>query len=729
MRWAVMASAVAGLAPRAGGIPETQPVPSPHQDPKHYLDWLKTNLAEGPQQQRNEAAERLIEIGSTEAHNAITAGLSANDERTQYACAKAIADHGAPDPDWRNLLVALLGRDRPPSEPAARALGRYDGDDVAYRALIRFAQGRQASARLPAIHALGQVVQKPVAEALVGIVSDAAEDPAARSAAAEALAHLSGHRDYGLDFRQWQQWLNGLRAKNPADWRAQVLADQHPQLEHDDERTREHVRQLKAKFQELAFDDFERQPPAAKPAKLLARLSDPEPSERETGAWIVSQAVAEGQPMTDDVRKRLIELVGDSSTDVRVQVAQALIKLSDPTALDAILTQLQLEKDAQVKVALIQAVARIGSARAIPILRQLLHDGSAEVAAAAANAVKALAPAIRNDATQANRLFQELQQVMAQRTGPPGQPNGEPGSEELRVALVGALAPLVRSGDQTATDLFHQLLTQNESPRTREAVLQALAEMGDAAGVGPFISNELDPNAEPDPAVRSSAALALGQIGNFIYASQLYDSTRRQTEPDPQVQKVAWTAFQGLLPHANLNDLSYWADRFGTQRELAREAVVLTVLSAKLKAADDKKNLAIEQQRLGDVYLELHQPDQAIPYLKNALDYWQSQPVQRQNIVGLVGALMNAYLANRQFHEAVQFGQQEIARVPAYQEEIGPAIRDAADTLLRKADVPSYKDAAKLIQEALQITPPLRVNDALEQLRTQIPAEYRNPQD
>lgn len=725
MRWAVMASAVAGVAPRAGAAPDTQPATqpaalSPQRDPPHYLDWLRSTLRNGTQTHRNEAAARLVEIGNSEAKEAIRAGLAGNDERSQYACAKAIAEVGpAPDLQWRDVLVTLLRRDRSPAEPAARALARYEVDLPAYTALIEAARDRQRTARLTAIGALGRIVQKAVAEALVGLVSD--PDPAARAAADEALIHLSGHREFGQDARRWALWLRSLQNRNPADWRTQVLGEQHARLDQADELARQQVRQFKAKFEELAFQDFEAQPEAAKSMKLLSRLNDSEPSERETGAWIVSQAVAGGTPMSDDVRRRLIELVGDSSMDVRLQVAQTLVKLSDPTALNALLTQLQLEKDTQVKVALIQGVARIGNAQALPVLRQLLqHDSSAEVVAAAAEALKSL--------EQPNQVFEELRQVLVQRTGPPGQPNGEPGSEELRVALLGALASLGVGTDQTATELLRQFLSQNESPFVREAALNGLAELGDAAGAGAFIVQELDPNVEPDPAVRTAAALALGRVGNFTYASRLYDSTRRQFESDPQVQKAAWTAFQNLLPHGTLNDLSYWADRLHQQKELDHEAVVLTVLAAKLKDADDRKNLAIEQQRLGGVYSELGKPETAIPYLKSALDYWQTQRVQRQNIVGLVGELIKAYLADGQYHEAVQFGQQEITIDQSYQDEVGPAIRDEAERLVRKGDKTGYGNAALLIREALQIAPPLRVAPELVDLNDRIPPASRSSQ-
>lgn len=727
MRWAVMASAVAGLAPRAWAVPDTQPAPlAPQQDPQHYLDWLRATLRTGTQPLRNEAARRLIEIGTAEARDAIRAGLAGNDERSQYACANAVADVGTPDPQWRDVLLTLLQRDHPPAEPAARALARYDVDPQAYTALIKAAGDRQRATRLTAVGALGQITQKPVAETLVALVLD--PDAATRAAAAEALIHLSGHREFDRDAHRWRQWLDGLQTRNPADWRAQVLGEQHAHLEHDEDLTHEQVRQLKAKFQELAFEDFERQPEAAKPAKLLSHLNDSDASERETGAWIVSQAVAGGTPMGDDVRKRLIELVGDSSVDVRLQVAQSLAKLSDPGALDAILTQLQLEKDAQVKVALIQAVARIGNARALPVLQQLLNDGSADVVAAAAGAVKALAPVIRKAPIQTNQVFQEIRQVLVQRTGPPGQPNSDPNSEDLRVALIGALASFGAATDQTATDLFSKFLSQSESPRVRVAALYGLGELGDAAGAGEFIARELDPNLEPDPAVRAAAAVGLGQVGNITYASRLYDSTHRQFESDPQVQKAAWTAFQNLLPHGTLNDLSYWADRIHQQKELDREAVVLTALAAKLKDADDRKNLAIEQQRLGAVYRELNKPELAVPYFKSALDYWQTQRVQRQNIVGLVGELIRAYLASAQYHDAVQFGQQEITIDRSYQDEVGPAIRDEAERLIHRGDKTSYGNAALLIREALQITPPPRVAPELEDLNDRIPAEYRGAQ-
>lgn len=706
-------AAVAWVPSRASLAQNPPPAAAPESEVRQYVQKLTQTLAEGAPPQRNEAALRLLEVGTPEARQAITRGLSGRDRRTQLACAQAIADSPSLDPYWVTPLIDLLGHDRPATEAAARALSRYDTDAKAYNGLIQFVQGRQQPYRTAAIGPMGQIVQKLVAQALLNLLGDAAEGPDIRTAAAGALSELSGQTAIGQELPGWMRWWNARSVLFPDQWRTQVLAEQHPLLQFRDEHAREQFRQFYDQVHTLLLEEYDRQAAADKPKVLLGFLDNPDSGIRAIGALIVPVAVLSGQPMPEPVHRRLIELVGDSSPDVRINVATALAALADPNAQEALRVQLQVEKDPDAKVALVQAIARTDGG-AVPVLQQLLKDPSERVATAAAEALKSLAPTIQKNAVQRAQVRQDLLTVLQQRTGPPGQPNPQPGADVLRVALIGALAPLSGGDDALEmVNLFSDLLNQNESPRVRQASLQALANFGERGGV--TIARELDPTVEPDPAVRQTAASALGDVGSFTFAGQLDNSA--QTEPNPDVKKAEWDAFARLTPAATALELLRWNDIFKQRMDWNRQVIVL---KAAVTKPQDAASVANEQQTIGELHLRHNQPEQAIPYLRQALDYWQKSNAKPQTIIPLVGQLMNAYLAARQYHNAIQFAGQQIQIDPARQEEVGPRIRDTAERLIQRGNT---ADAASLINEALQMKPPLDPNyrDQLEILQRQLP--------
>src|SRR6185437_15755485 len=146
--------------------------------------------------------------------------------------------------------------------------------------------------------------------------------------------------------------------------------------------------------------------------------------------------------------------------------------------------------------------------RGVPELERLLRDPSPEIAAAAADALRMLAPVIRQNPAEATQVSNDLMQVLRQRTGPPGQPDPQPGADTLRQSLVGALAPLAGANDPgQMLNLFSDLLNQAESRAVRESALGGLAALKEKGA--DIIAHELDPAAEPDPRVRAAAAGAL----------------------------------------------------------------------------------------------------------------------------------------------------------------------------------------------------------------------------
>ena len=743
LRAVIASAAVAAAVAHANGqvtnappttAPSTNFSPSslmPEQDLAQYLEHLAASLNQGPQVQRDEAAQRLIEIASPQTRAIIQNALQGADERAQNACAKAIAEGRAIDPAWLPPLVDLLSRD-PTVASAARALVRYDGDPRAYQPLIVLARSRQQTSRTAIINSLGQVVEKPVAEMLVAIVSDATEDLSIRAAAADALTDLSGQSGLGTDASKWQAWFTARNPGNSAQWRTQVLAEQHPVLERLQTSDLDRLRQFKSQIQGQLNNQYGRLTPPEKSKLLLSLLNDIDSDVREVGTQLVGSAMGEGQPISEEIHSRLIELVGDASPEVRQKIITVLKNLGDPNALDAILVQLQIENSGPLKIDLLDALSRPQNAKlkAIPVVERMLQDASPQVAARAATTLQALAPLIKANPGQGKQVFDRLNGLMQQRTGLPGMPSDAPGSAVLRAALVGAMARLSDAAPLAAMDLFPRLLDPNEPPAVRRAAVPGLALLGEQAG--DVIAHELDLTVEPDSGVRQAAAVALGQVGSFNYAKQLDTSTRQQSEPVRAVREAAWKAFQALLPLASTSthELGSWADVFFREKapdpEIPdRELVVRKELARRYEAAGDSQSLAVEQQRIGEIYLNFmpQQWGESVPYLQKALKYWESSGTQRQTVVTLVQKLMYSLLWSGQFREAKQFGEKEINREGENQEVIGPAIRNVAQQLVERGDPASIKAASDLIDQALSMKPALdqRYYQDLKGLRDTLP--------
>jgi len=722
----VLAGAMALASARAWGTPQATPDAAPpgavRPDVNSYVLQLAATLSQGTPQQRYEAAQRLVEVGTSSALTQFQNGLTSSDNATQLACARAASDVAKPDPAWTEPLQKLLGKDRPLTEAAALALAHLDTDASA-QALIQFVNAAGRPFHDAAVAQMGHMVRKPLARALVAILDDPLEPRDVSAAASAALAQMSGASSPPEDPSAWHEWWTARVALSDAQWRARVIDEQHDRLQIENDRNRGRLTKESDSIQNLVRAQYDSRPTAEKPRVLLGFLNDADPAVRAAAAGIVPDAVSQGHPVPQDVRNRLIELIGDAAPDVRLKVAQALGKLADPNALEPLLRQLQIEKDLQVKVALVGAIGTANDPHAIAVLEGLLRDPSTSVAAAAAEALRALAPAIQqNNPQQADQVYGELKKVLIDRTGPPGQPVQGLLATDLRAALLEALSPLAGShSDDMRAFVASGLLNQNESPRVRAAAMDVLAPLKEPGGS--LIVQAL--NAEQDPIVRAAAARALGMTHVWNFASQLIGLS--QNDPNPAVRAAAWTGFVSLLPSGNAQQLLQYAQELHQQQEWEREVVVLRQACDKLEKDQDQASLADRREAIGDLYSQNFkppQPDQAIPWYRDALAYYQdpNQPQQPLRISELVHKLTEVYLGARQYQQALKFAADEILMDPRNQANVGPAIRNTAEHLKDSKNPADWEAARQLIDGALDI-PKLEVSfqDALRFIRTQIP--------
>lgn len=712
---------------------ETQPAattrPAGQPDVSGYVDQLSRTLQEGSPSARYEAAQRLVtvagaldRVGSAAARMAIGTALS-GDERAQKAAARAVSEAASPDRAWVPPLVRMLSaRDRDTADSAARALSRLDEDPIAYRSLIEAARVRQPG-QLAAIRALGRVVQKPVGEALVGLVGDASQPADVREAAAESLSRLGGQPAGADEPAVWARWWNARMALDDAAWRTQVIAEGHRGLETDDQRAAQRLAELRKSLGDYLLHQYEVQTSASRKMDLLLEyLNDPDPDFRAAGAAIVPEAVNAALSLRPEVKSRLVYLLGDASPEVRLKVAGALETLvtSDAGAMDALVLQLRFEPDLRVKKALIQTLAHTDPRGAVPVLTGLLQDPSEAVAGAAADGLRMVAQAPNNANNPALApVFGELLNVLRARTGPPGQPRPGPAAADLRARLVGAMAAMSnRNPPGDMVDLFSGFVQPEHEPSAvRQAAMQGLGAAGDLAG--PTISNQLNDKFESDPNVRRAAATALGMIPSFLWASRLDESTKPQVEQDPAVREAAWRAFQRVAQFGAFRDLVGYADGFRRRGDHVHEVLVRRAACRALENQPGQaQSLAMQRWTVGDVYMDdLKLPLEAIPFYRDAVAYFDAQNSRQPK---LVRSLERAYLSSRQYDQAIQFARQQMQRFRGNVEDLFPEIANTAETMKDSKDPAVWDQARELVAMASTLDLDQLQRDRLKSIRDEI---------
>ena len=113
---------------------------------------------------------------------------------------------------------------------------------------------------------------------------------------------------------------------------------------------------------------------------LTSALTDASADVRLRAAWAIGNTSPKVAP------KPLVAMLGDKDPHARTVAAWALFKIGDASAAPAIEAALKTEKDGEVQVALIRAVAVLGE-RSVDVLRGLLESPDARVKSMAVHAL------------------------------------------------------------------------------------------------------------------------------------------------------------------------------------------------------------------------------------------------------------------------------------------------------------------------------------------------------
>jgi HEAT repeat protein len=640
--------------------------------------------------QQEEAARRLLQRSGAQANQVLQDALKTGTPAMQIAVARALGYQANPDPAFIPLLEPLLGPSPAVTREAARALVNYPNQPAIFDVLKTAATNSRLpqASRAQVVRAMGTVMEKQSAEFLISLLDASSE--AMQNAAVDALVEMTGLRENGQDHTRWQKWWAGNSSKPADQWRSDLIAGRTKELL----QTRQRYLDLVDELQDVLAGQYGMigDPAAKKSDAILRYLQSPAPDVREDGIQLVYKDFTNDHPVSDDVRKQLRSMIGDSDRNVRLQVALDLKAINDLDAAPALIAQLGQEPDAMVRLYIAQALGESGDVRAAPVLVQMLKDPVIADAAAAAMALSGeIGEKLRHDpdrATQVRQTVDALQNTLDTRTG------NDPADDDLRAGCVEALATL---SDPRSEQTFQQLLSRpNESANVRKAALRGLGNLSDPRTTS-LIANSL---ADAKPDVRLEAARALRNLATFAQAEQLYQMVNAQNEGDARVRDAVWSDLRTVLHKGTAAELNDWQDRFKDDPE--KQLEVLQALHDALAKTNDKKQLAISDQNIGEILLSnLNRPQEAIDHFQAALDYWQNgNQGEPARLPALVDDMMNARLKARQYADAAKFAAQEIKSNPSYQPVVGARIKIEADRLRTSGD----KDGAlQLIDAALKM--------------------------
>lgn len=600
--------------------------------------------------QREEAARRLVSRASREA-NAILLRIVSDFGNTpaQMAVAKALSSSTSPDPAFISPLGNLLGNEREVTAAAAAALAVYKMDDRARDKLTVFVNNlsQQVTSRVAAIRAMGKLVDKRAAGSLIDLMNRENENSLARDAAADALIEMTGLSRYGRDVQQWNQWWQVSQGKSELEWSTDLLIknavranELYNQLQKDGKFI---ARVIREEYQNKETPEADRE------KKLIGYLRAEAEGARLAAVDLIYDEATQfgGGRISGAILEALRGMVGDSSTEVRVRVARTLTTANDPGAVEALLTQLTQEKDADVKAAILEALGPSRDLRAVEPLLKGLSDPTFSVARAAADGLRDLAGVLREakNAALAGEVARRLRERL------PGTENVS--AAKLRESIVEAMAKL---GERSLRPVFIELLNPGrESARIRIAALRGLGLIGDRDTANMIVSTLNDSQA----GVRLAAAEALLATASYENARGIAPRLSENVERDPDVRAAVWKVMLSLLEKATANEVLVWAEQFKQEGDndqaLGRRAMALAIAEKKLAAGSEDMKLAVVRQNLGETLLKLGKADEAATNLRAALDYWTTHNASEAVTNLPKQQLMEALLRGRKYADAAEF--------------------------------------------------------------------------
>jgi HEAT repeat protein len=244
------------------------------------------------------------------------------------------------------LLAILQSESAEEAELAAEAMLLYDYADVA-APLDQILQNeeRGSRVRMNAIYALRLRTEPTALRRLIKLLDD--PDAEVAKAAETALQEAFGI-PVGANREVWTGILDDLQLKSPDDIRRERLLRQEMKLRQ--------VQAERDRWQKLYLSALDKQYEVLDETSRKETILDMIESDLDpVRIWALDNASK--YPVVDEVlREKLLSLLSDGSRDVRLQAAKALMNMSAINPAAALLERLQIEEDAEVRLAMLEAL-------------------------------------------------------------------------------------------------------------------------------------------------------------------------------------------------------------------------------------------------------------------------------------------------------------------------------------------------------------------------------------
>jgi HEAT repeat protein len=635
----------------------------------------------------------------------------------QLAIARALAAISWPDPSFIDPLFALVDHgDRPRVSAAADALTQYQSNSDVVSHLIKLADADRADdLRIPVILAIGSFNQKSAAQKLISIQQGSSD--ALQRAAGDALLDMTGLIENSHDVALWKAWWDRVGKDSDREFQDEINRDRAQNFE----RLVIRRRQMQEDFGGLIGDLYTHIPAAERPQILIRYMQSSTPAIRVIGATLVFESRDTPDGASNEAMREVRMLLDDPSSEVRAASAQALFNIQDSAA--AMIAQLGREPDEMVRATLIHSLAPLRDPTAIALLITFIGtDTSVSVQSEAVDAIRQGAEIVANNAELRRKAILALQPI--------AQKPAQPGRAALRLAAVEALAAL---RDVGLLPVFQDLIKPEQPLDIRRAALNGLGNLKDP-NLGDQLAGYLS---DTSPQIRAAALEAFGTVPHPLYIQQVID---RLSDTDDNVKSTAWQVLQSWMAEISEGDLAFMADglkvlgdqpkRLTALLEL-RDRLVKDIPNATTNQQRDQKasDLAVQQQTIGDVMMQVQRPADAAEQYKAALGYWKTHNGAQGTLDTLSGNVAQALLAAKKWPEAASFAEGSIKS--PYEETVSHEFKAAADNLLNRMtnDPSAYTDAQALFAALDKMNPPLSplTRDQLDNVRKEIEKKHANP--
>jgi HEAT repeat protein len=571
--------------------------------------------AEARAVERRRWAEQLFSYDSPQAESLIVELLTLSERpEVQQALCEVIVDRAGKRPERLDAvlvdpLISLLDAEEEGLRTeAAAALAGFPGANVPAKLGALAGQPDVPLAkRLAAIDALTpNIHRREVVQPLISLLDVGVPEITER--VVRALEPAS-REPLGPSPERWRQWWAEKSQLSEEDWLADQVQMYRSRLRVINDQcraSREEARQEQAaliqRLREFQREVFRVLTAEQKRAKLTEWLNDPLGEVKLTSLGIIKAQIAdEGHRPNGEVLAALLSLLQEGSPAMRREVLLIVQNLSDPTVIQAVLTQLEDEEDPATRHATLKAIGKLDRPEAIPaLIREIASPEShPECVREAANALGRVAPKADDaqdmeDAVAALKARYALVAVE---------------DMALRAALLAAMAGV---GDVSFTEEFQEAVESDDANLLRPAI-RGLRAIGDASK----LPRLRDHTRHPDPLVRRAAIEAVGELGredaDLECLLTRLDASNEDSEP---AREAAWHAVRTLLSNKPLTQRIRAAERLRDMPEL--ELTYLEELAENLSATDGQTaELEVVRDRLAVILLGEGKYTEAVPHLRD----------------------------------------------------------------------------------------------------------------